>query len=38
MFKKFLNALFHTKEDACIDAKIWIQKVLLDEKYRKINS
>ena len=38
MIKKLLNTLFQPKEDAYIDAKIWIQKILLEEKYRKINS
>tara|TARA_B100001027_G_scaffold112290_1_gene77486 strand:- start:483 stop:599 length:117 start_codon:yes stop_codon:yes gene_type:complete len=38
MIKKFLNTLFQPKDDARMDAKIWIQKILLDEKYKKINS
>tara|TARA_X000000950_G_scaffold44301_1_gene50119 strand:+ start:495 stop:611 length:117 start_codon:yes stop_codon:yes gene_type:complete len=38
MIKKFLNTLFLPKEDAYIDAKIWIQKILLQEKFRKNNS
>jgi len=38
MIKKIFNALFQSKESAYIDAKIWIQKILLEEKFRKINS
>ena len=35
MIKKLLNSLFQPKEYVCIDAKIWIQKILLEEKFRK---
>tara|TARA_B100000579_G_C22714056_1_gene796027 strand:- start:994 stop:1110 length:117 start_codon:yes stop_codon:yes gene_type:complete len=38
MIKKLLNALIQPKVSAYIDGKIWIQKILLEEKYRKINS
>tara|TARA_B100000073_G_scaffold306587_1_gene276378 strand:- start:88 stop:204 length:117 start_codon:yes stop_codon:yes gene_type:complete len=38
MIKKLFNALFQPKEITYIDAKIWIQKILLEEKFRKINS
>ena len=38
MIKKLLNSLLQPKEGAYIDAKIWIQKILLDEKFRKINN
>ena len=38
MIKKLLNALIQPKVSTNIDAKTWIQKILLDEKYRKINS
>jgi hypothetical protein len=38
MIKKLLNILIQPKDCTYIDAKIWIQKILLDEKYRKINS
>jgi len=38
MIKKLLNTLLQPKEDAYIDAKIWIQKILLEEKFRKINN
>tara|TARA_B100001057_G_scaffold37114_1_gene33593 strand:- start:213 stop:329 length:117 start_codon:yes stop_codon:yes gene_type:complete len=38
MIKKFLNTLFLPKEDADIDAKIWIQNILLQKKFRKNNS
>ena len=37
MIKKLLNILLLPKESAYIDAKIWIQKILLEEKFRKIN-
>jgi hypothetical protein len=37
MIKKLLNALFQTKVSSYIDAKIWIQKILLEEKFRKNN-
>tara|TARA_S200000501_G_scaffold246264_1_gene230613 strand:- start:13 stop:129 length:117 start_codon:yes stop_codon:yes gene_type:complete len=38
MIKKLLNTLFKPKESDYIDAKAWIQKILLEEKYGKINS
>ena len=38
MFKKLLKALIQPKVSIDIDAKTWIQKILLEEKYGKINS
>ena len=38
MIKKLLNLIVQPKVCPCIDAKTWIQKILLDEKYGKINS
>jgi len=38
MIKKLLKTLIQTKKSTYIDAKIWIQKILLEEKYRKKNS
>ena len=38
MIKKFLKTLIQPKDSTYIDAKIWIQKILLEEKYGKINS
>ena len=38
MIKKFLKTLIKPKVSTYIDAKIWIQKILLEEKYGKINS
>jgi len=38
MIKKLLNALIQPKVSTNIDAKTWIQKILLDGRYRKINS
>tara|TARA_Y100001970_G_C13567308_1_gene524453 strand:+ start:65 stop:181 length:117 start_codon:yes stop_codon:yes gene_type:complete len=38
MIKKLLKALIQPKVSINIDAKIWIQKILLEEKYRKIDS
>jgi len=38
MFKKLLNVLIQPKISTYIDAKNWIQKILLEEKYGKINS
>ena len=38
MIKKLLNLLIQPKVSTCIDAKTWIQKILLEEKYGKINS
>ena len=37
MFKKLLKILIKPKFSKYIDAKIWIQKILLDEKFGKIN-
>jgi len=38
MIKKLLKALIQPKVSNYIDAKTWIQKILLEEKYGKINS
>ena len=38
MIKKLLKTLIQPKVSAYVDAKIWIQKILLEEKYGKINS
>ena len=38
MIKKLLKTLIQPKVSAYLDAKIWIQKILLEEKYRKKNS
>ena len=38
MIKKLYKTLIKPKESTYIDAKIWIQKILLEEKYGKINS
>ena len=38
MIKKLLKILIQPKVSTYIDAKIWIQKILLEEKYGKINS
>jgi len=38
MIKKLFNTLFQPKESTYIDAKIWIQKILLEEKFRKTGS
>ena len=38
MIKKLLKTLIQPKESAYSDAKIWIQKILLEQKYGKINS
>ena len=38
MLKKILNILIQPKVSNYIDAKSWIQKILLEEKYGKINS
>jgi|TARA_Y100000768_G_C23470866_1_gene448036 hypothetical protein len=35
MIKKLLYALIQPKVSPYIDAKIWIQKILLEEKYGK---
>ena len=38
MIKKLLNILIHPKDSTYIDAKTWIQKILLEKKYGKISS
>jgi hypothetical protein len=38
MIKKLLKVLIQPKVRAYVDAKTWIQKILLEEKYGKINS
>jgi|TARA_B110000444_G_C18757653_1_gene555954 hypothetical protein len=38
MIKKLLNALIQPKVSKYIDARDWIQKILLEKKYKKINS
>jgi len=38
MIKKLLNMLLQPKESNHIDARIWIQKILLEEKFKRINS
>ena len=38
MIKKLLKTLIQPKVSTYIDAKAWIQKILLEEKYGKINS
>jgi hypothetical protein len=38
MIKKLLKALIQPKVCINKDAKAWIQKILLEEKYGKINS
>ena len=38
MIKKLLKTLIQPKISNYVDAKIWIQKILLEEKYGKINS
>ena len=38
MIKKFLKTLIQPKDSTYVDAKIWIQKILLEEKYGKIDS
>jgi len=38
MLKKLLKTLIQPKVSIDIDAKTWIQKILLEEKYGKINS
>tara|TARA_Y100000591_G_C21584720_1_gene570112 strand:- start:548 stop:679 length:132 start_codon:yes stop_codon:yes gene_type:complete len=37
MIKKFLKTLIQPKISSYLDAKIWIQKVLLEEKYGRNN-
>tara|TARA_A100000164_G_scaffold343957_1_gene342659 strand:- start:80 stop:196 length:117 start_codon:yes stop_codon:yes gene_type:complete len=37
MIKKLLEMLIKQKVSCHLDAKTWIQKVLLKEKFRKIN-
>ena len=38
MIKKLLNSLIQPKVNTYIDAKSWIQKILLEEKFRKTNT
>jgi len=38
MLKKLLNTLIRPKVTYIIDGKTWIQKILLEEKFGKINS
>ena len=38
MIKKLLKTLIQPKVSTYVDAKTWIQKILLEEKYGKINS
>ena len=38
MIKKLLKTLIQLKVSTYVDAKIWIQKILLEEKFGKINS
>ena len=38
MLKKILKLIIQPKVSTYIDAKSWIQKILLEEKYGKINS
>ena len=38
MIKKLLKTLIQPKVSTYVDAKIWIQKILLEEKYGKIDS
>jgi len=38
MIKKLLNMFLQPKESNYIDAKIWIQKILLEKKFKRINS
>ena len=38
MLKKLLKTLIKPKVSIDIDAKTWIQKILLEEKYGKIDS
>ena len=37
MFKKILISLIQPKVTSYMDAKMWIQKILLEEKYKKKN-
>ncbi len=38
MIKKLLKTLIQPKVNTYIDAKMWIQKILLEDKYGKTNS
>ena len=38
MIRILLNALIQPKVSTNVDAKTWIQKILLEKKYGKINS
>ena len=37
MFKKLFRILFQSKSEAKLDANLWIQSLLLREKYKKLN-
>ena len=37
MIKKILKLLIHSNDNTHMDAKMWIQKILLEGKYGKIN-
>ena len=38
MIKKLLKTLIQPKDSSYLDAKTWVQKILLEEKYGKFNS
>jgi len=38
MIKKLLKSIIQPRVSTYVDAKIWIQKILLEEKYGKNNS
>ena len=38
MIKKILKKLIYSKDETNIDAKLWVQKILLEEKYGKTDS
>ena len=38
MIKKLIKAIINPIDSPYLDAKSWIQKILLEEKYGKINS
>ena len=38
MIRKLLNILIQPRISNYIDAKVWVQKILLEEKYKKVNS
>ena len=37
MIKKLINLVFSNKKIRNLDSEIWIQKILLDEKFNKKN-